>query len=390
VTPAIVVELIYHRRSVNIRNVVLSGIVAAAIALPWYINALGKGLIQKLAYYAWGTGAKPYAPSSSLFDLTALLYYPRIVYTHLVGRLYGTALLAILCLALLLVVTRRAFSSSRFVKSLALSFLVPLLVFTLLEDKGIRFFLPALPCLLVLLIWAGRGIRLRHLRIGPLLLIAVALGGSFLSVVGALQPTIGARFGIYEPWTVSDEYFGYNDYSPPKPHDWKVMEVVEAIAAVDPRADVGILANHWVFNQDTLAYYALRLGFDSLKFRDFRDAQVVPPYDDPDNYDLVLVKTANVGEAWDTNSVRKILERLGNLKDPFYLDHEMVQSLDLPDGSQLLLFVKKDMHASSAQGSGVILSQVRQTYHQLQDPHPPQRSVPTLLEDHFQRTSRPS
>jgi len=318
---------------------------------------LGEGLIQKLAYHAWGAGAKPYAPSNSLFDLTALLYYPHIVYTHLVGRLYGTALVAILCLALLLVVKRRVFSSSHFVKSLALSFLVPVLVFALLEDKGIRFFLPAVPCLLVLLIRAGWGIRLRHVRIGPSLLIGVALGGSFLSAVGALQPAIGSRFGIYEPWTISDQYFGYIDYSPPKPYDWKVTEVVEAIAAVDPRADAGILANHWVFNQDTLAYYALRLGFDSLKFRDFRDARVVPPYGDPNNYDSVLVKTANIGEAWDTNSVRKILERLGNPEDSFYLDHEMVQSHDLPDGSQLVLFAKKDMHASSAQRGSLLLSE---------------------------------
>jgi len=338
VTPIIVMELIQRRQIVNTRNVILAGIVAAAISSPWYIYAVSQGLIQRLAYYAWGAAAKPYAPSGSLFDLSALLYYPRFTYTHIIGPVFGIGLLLVFCLALPQVIRRRASSNSRLVKSLALSLLVPLLVFAFLEDKGLRFFLPALPCLLVLLVWTGSGTRIRGIRIGAFLLVGVLLGGSFLSVVGAFQPAIGTRFQIYEPWTISDTYFGYNDYSPPKPYDWKVEQVVESIGTLDKDGYVATLTSHWVFNQDTLNYYAVRLGFYSLRFRDFRDDLVYPPYDDLDAYDFVLMKTDNVGESWNTNNVRKILERLRNPNDPFYLEHEMIRSFDLPDGSQLLLF----------------------------------------------------
>jgi hypothetical protein len=344
VAPMIILELLRYRRAINPKNFILSGLVAMGICSMWYIYAFQLGLIRTLIYYSWGPGAKLYSPSSSMFDLAAFLYYPRMLYDLLIGPFYAIALIPPFCIALLFATKRRSFQGSRLALSLVLSFLMPLAVFSFLEDKSLRFLLPALPCLVVLLVCTSWQIHLRRVRVGHLLLLVVVIVGSCISVVGSLQPSVGSRFGIYEPWTISDQYSGYNNYSPPKPYDWKLEKVIELISSMDPDASVGVLANHWVYNQDTLTYYALRLGFERLTFRDFRDLQVFPPYDDLNNYDFILVKTGEIGGG-DTQSVTRILERLKNPDDSFYADHEMIQSCALPDGSQLFVFAKKTMNA---------------------------------------------
>jgi len=276
-----------------------------------------------------------------MFDLVALLFYPQKLYTSLIGPFYGITLALIICTALLIAVKKLpSLTGSQLVLSLALSFLVPLSAFSMLINKDVRFLLPAVSCLVVFLVCIGWRVQLGKVRLGPALLLLVVVTGSFISVIGSLQPTIGSHVGIYHPATVSDQFLGYTPYSPPKPYDWRLEQVIELIGRQDPDASIGVLASHWVYNQDTLAYYALLLGFSDLRFRDFRDPQVVPPYDDLNNYDFILVKTGGGGEIRG-ESAAKIRERLRNPADPFYTNHEMIQTYDLPDGSQLFVFARK-------------------------------------------------
>jgi len=361
VSPMIVAEIVQHRGNINTRNMILSGIAAAAMSSIWYVNALVQGLIHKLVHYAWGPGAQLYAPSGSLFDLSVLLYYPRALYTHLIGPFYAIGLASVFCLGLLRIIRRPFSGNSRLIKSVALSFLMSLLIFSLLEDKSARFFLPAVLVPVILLSWVGWETRMRQLKVGPFLLLGILVVGSVMSAVGTVDPPIGSRFGIYEPLTISDTYFGYNDYSPPKPYDWKLEQVITLLGTLRPDAWVGILACHWVFNQDTFTYSALLSGYDMLRFRDFRDDQVIPPYDDLLNYDFVLMKTGDVG----TNQIGKLSRILEDLKDPengFYREHQMIATYKLPDGSQAQLFVRSGFdHTSQPQAMRPPIVQVDHT-----------------------------
>jgi hypothetical protein len=344
VAPLVVAELIRYRQSINLKNLLISMGIAAIVALPWYWYAIGHGLIQSLIHFGWGAGAKAYAASGNLFDLTSLLYYPRNLVTHIIGPLFSIGLLFILCLSAIKLIKRPEPGQDHHDRNLALSLvasvLVPLIVFILLEDKSVRFILPAVPCLLVLLVWAGSKIRLRGVKVGVYLLAGLVVIGSTLSLIGALQPSLGARLGIYERWATSDTFVDYNDYAPPRNDDWKVEAIIRTIANENPKANVGILSNHWVFNQDTLYYYAIRMGYYDLTLRDFRNAQVFTPYDNLSTYQIVLVKTKNIGSDWDTVYASARLKELMNPGDPFYSEHEMIQSYDLPDGSQLRVFLR--------------------------------------------------
>lgn len=342
--PMIIAESIHHRRNLGSANMILSGLVAAATASAWYVNALRHGLIQSLIHYAYGAAAKPYVQGlGSMFDLSTLLFYPFALYERLMGPFYFVTLFSAVILASIVgaVFLRgwlKSLVSSRLTRSLAFSFLAPLMIFTFLELKSVRYFLPALPSLVILLlaiVWNT------HARLGPLLLVGILVGGSLVSVVGALEPTIGARWGIYDSWTIYDTIpHYYSEYQPPKSDDWKLEQMIQLVARLNPQANIGTLADHWVFNQDTLTYYAVRLGFDTLRFRDFRDSQIYPPYDDLNYYDFILLKTGIIGFDWDTQTVRGILQRLNSSDDAFYVDHNMVGSFSLPDDSQLFVFMK--------------------------------------------------
>jgi hypothetical protein len=347
VAPVIIVELVRHRRSVNLRNMILFGLAAAGVPSAWYVRAVQQGLIGKLIAASWGPGSKYYAPSGNMFDLSSLLFYPGRLYTSLIGPLYGITLIVLVCTALLLAVRKRqSLTGSKLAMPLALSFLLPLSAFSLITNKDTRFLLPALPCLVVLLVCVGWRTQLGRIRIGTALLLVVVLAGLFTSVIGSLQPTVGYHVGIYSASTISDQFENdYTPYSLPKPYDWKVAQVIEFVGKQNLHANIGILASHWAYNQDTLAYYALLMGFDGLRFRDFRYGQVVPPYDDLDNYDFILIKPDLGGEVLG-ESVTKIRERLANPEDTFYVNHEMIQSFDLPDSSHLLVFARKTVSAS--------------------------------------------
>jgi hypothetical protein len=166
--------------------------------------------------------------------------------------------------------------------------------------------------------------------------------GSSISIAGALQPQIGAQLGLYQPSTVAGKYFDYSDYSPPQSYDWKVDQILRLVAATKPNARVAILASHWVFNQDTFRYYALRMGLDGLSFYDYRDDQVQgrDGYSMLKNFNVVLEKTGNIGRGFDTYGVKEVLRHLSDPSDPFYGSWKTISTFNLPDGSQLLVFIK--------------------------------------------------
>jgi len=345
IAPILAAELIQHKEKIKLSNLGIVAVLSSAIALPWYGPALMQGLIGKLTYYAYGPAAQPYA-TGSLFE--TLEFYPRELYVHLVGPTYSTILVGIAVLSLAGVILRnrgRFFSglNSPSIRSIVFSFVVALLAFTFLEDKSGRFVLPLAPILVLLLVGIGRRL---HRRFGPLLMLGVLLGGSLVSIVGVGNPTIGSQIGIYEPSSISNGRapLVYNDpaISWPQPYDWEIDQIVSYIGAKNSNAKVGILADHWYFNQDTFYYYALRMGFNDLRFFDFRDDQLLgrDAYSLLNDFNFLLKKSGNLGQSWNTNGAKAVVLRLSNMSDPFYKAWKLIRTLDLPDGGQLSVFMK--------------------------------------------------
>jgi 4-amino-4-deoxy-L-arabinose transferase-like glycosyltransferase len=357
--PVVIVEITQYRKKIGVFNLFLGVMAAALITASWYVMAVEHGLVHQLLYYAYGSGAAPYSPSTSLFDVSSLLFYPSATYRYIIGPFYSVAVLVFVLFAFAMAalqslvaakkpsrrkrsaerkVNRSGKRAPRAVWPLAFSIIFVTVAFTLLEDKNPRFFLAVVPLAVPLLLWGGWRV---HPRWGPILMIAIAVAGVSATVVGALQPAIGAKVGLYESNTISNGFNGWSEASPPKQNDWKVVQIIRIIGELNPNANVGILGNHWVYNQDTMTYYALELDFPYMQFRDFRDGQVYSPYDNLSRYDFVLVKSGDIGDAWDTKSVRPILDRLLDPNNVFYAGHASVGNFNLPDGSKLTIFMKE-------------------------------------------------
>jgi hypothetical protein len=376
VAPLLAIEVFRYRRKINFVNLCLAFGLFIAISSTWYIGALQQNLLSTLGRVAWGPGvfSYGYAPSESLLDRASLLYYPGAILVIL-GPVLGWSLIALAIISLVLMMMRLASRRMNMAQigSLLSSLLISLMVFTFVVNKGVRFILPVIPvflALLVLLVW-----RIR--RIGPLILIILAIGGACISFAGALYPQLGASVGVYYPTAIENQsYSHYNyttyynyynyEYSFPDSRDWHVLQALEFTAAVNANARVGVLADTWVFNQDTLKYYSLWLGLTApndmtgLSFLDYRDGQMtrIGGYAGLSNFDVIFVKTGDVGDLAYTKIVRGILTRLSNPGDPFYLTWKMVKSFDLPDGSQLIIFTKNLSNSNSNSSSTSNPSQV--------------------------------
>ena len=355
VAPFVAFEIFRYRRRLNLVNAFVTFALFVAISSTWYVNALQQNLASQLVR---ASGLQHYPAASSLLTLGSLLFYPSVIVV-IMGPVLAWSLVTVASLsgALLLkrLVTHHTTVNIATTGSLLSSLLFSLLVFTFLVTKSVRFIIPIIPVFLLLLlfaVWRTGG------RIGPLILIILAISGACISFAGALYPQLGVSAGIYRPTNIAYQGYSY-EYSFPDSRDWYVEQSLELAAAVNPNAWVAVLANHWVFNQDTLKYYALRLGLSvpdgirGLNFLDYRDDQMgrVGGYEGLSTFDIVFMKTGSVGDPVHTQAVRGILSRLSNPNDTFYLAWRMVKAFDLPDGSRLLIFAKIPINSSSGSNS---------------------------------------
>jgi hypothetical protein len=355
--PVVVVEIVRYRRRINLKNAIVSFALFFVISSTWYLNALKYNLVIALAHASWGASAQPSA--AEVLNLGSFRYYPSAILI-LVGPVlsWTLILLAIVSIALLLkrFATRHMAIKMGPVPSLLSCLLASILIFTLLSNKQFRFIVPALPVflsLLVLAVWKTR------IRVLSLILIVIAISGSCISLAGALYPQLGVAAGIYhEDGNIASDGYSY-EYSLPDSRDWHLDEALEFAAAVKSNARVAILADHWVFNQDTFEYYSIRLGLSmwgastGLNFLDYRETQIasIGGYDGLSKFDIVFVKTGSLGIPYFTQTARVILARLSNPNDPFYLTWKMAKVFDLPDGSQLKIYTKNTISAAPSPNS---------------------------------------
>jgi len=331
-------------------------VVASVIALPWYVNAMRQGLVEELvAGVVANSPTAIFAPygTSNLLDSRTLMFYPMGIFYALIGPYYSIILdilLAIFGFALFQNQIRRAgaMSSTGF-RSVGLAVASGLVVFSLFVDKDVRFILPVVPVLIVLAASIGWKIRLQNLKLGPMFLLGLLLCGSGLTILGLTQPSIGARIGLYSTYSDYSRYHDWIANFPLVHDDWKLSQIIQLMVSLNPKANVAILAAHWVFNQDTLSYEALLMGYEYLQFTDFREYQVQNPYlGNLSRYDFTLLKTGDVGSGWLTITLDKILKELQNSSDPFYSTNRMVGSFSLPDNSTLYIFARTSASSLTA------------------------------------------
>jgi len=277
----------------------LTGLVAAALSLPWYGPRL-LGLGQQIANRSFKQAAESGYPET--LSAAALGFYPEWFATQ-----FGLVAVLLFCVGLVVAARRRR-------GWLLAALLVPFAVVELIQNKNLRYTLPLLPVAAVL---AGIGLDALPGRLR-------AAAGVALVAAGAVQ--VGATaFGVPGGLTLPLLGRPLAPESPPMLTDWRHRDVTALIlrASRGAAATVSVVPNYNFFSVSNFRYYGVRDGLP-LRFTRAWD-------EDPIGVDYMILKTGDVGPEWTAARPRRIAERLA---DPsFARVFPVIGEWRLPDGS---------------------------------------------------------
>jgi Dolichyl-phosphate-mannose-protein mannosyltransferase/LmeA-like phospholipid-binding len=276
---------------------------ATALALPWYGPRL-VGLPLQVMNRSFKNAA--IEQKSPTFSAEGLLYYPTMWPTQfglLAAALFLWGLWAL----------RRERAARAF---LWLAALGPLVVFTLIQNKNLRYTLPILPAAALVAAAGARSLRpwLRH----GVTWACVALGGLQVSMTAFALPAPPLLPGTGLPMVFVRR---------PEPADWphaRILGDIERERGNTP-VTVAIVPNHEFFSLSNFSYEAARLG---LPFR-MVGAWRGPPF----GVDFVIVKTGSQGPPWTAPRLEQITHAVEGA-DPYLAEvFPMIGRYALPDGS---------------------------------------------------------
>jgi hypothetical protein len=281
-------------------NAALAIAIATALTLPWYGPRLF-GLLPQITSRSFKQAAESGHPDP--LTATALLFYP----TWLTPQ-FGVAAVALLLVGVVVAMLRRQ-------GMVLAALLVPFALFSLLQNKNLRYTLPLLPVAAVL---AGMGFgvlrgRARLVGAGVLALVsAVQVSATVVAVPrGLTLPGLGVPLVLE---------------SPPRAGDWRHREIL-ALVSRDSRgapATVSVVPNDNFFSVSNFRYYGARDGLP-LEFTRAWDGE-------PIGVEYMILKTGDVGPAWTAERPRRIVARLGT--DPHLARvYPVLGEWSLPDGS---------------------------------------------------------
>jgi dolichyl-phosphate-mannose-protein mannosyltransferase/DUF2993 family protein len=281
-------------------NALLATAVATIICLPWYGPRLA-GLPRQIAFRAVTHAAeegKPEALSSA-----SLVYYP----SWLAPQLGLLALVLLVVGIVIALVKRRGFA--------LVAFLAPLVVFTLLRNKDLRYTLPLLPIAAVI---AGMAVSAAGTRVRP-------VGLAVLALVGLVQVSATA-FGMPPPVTLPVLNVPSLLGTPPMRTNWHHRDVLAAIER-DRRgapATVSVVPNDNFFSVSNFRYYAVR---DGLPLKWLR------PWDgEPLGIHYMVLKTGDQGPDFSEAKSLRVMDRLERDAD-LARAYPVIAEFPLPDGS---------------------------------------------------------
>jgi hypothetical protein len=217
-------------------NAALAIVIASALTLPWYGPRLF-GLLPQITSRSFKQAAESGHPDP--LTAAALLFYP----TWLTPQ-FGVVAVVLLLVGVVVAVLRR--------QGLVLAaLLVPFALFSLLQNKNLRYTLPLLPIAAVL---AGMGFGLLRGR-------ARLLGAGALALVSALQVS-ATVLAVPRGLTLPGLGVPFVLESPPRTGDWRHREILAMITR-DSRgapASVSVVPNDNFFSVSNFRYYGARDG----------------------------------------------------------------------------------------------------------------------------------
>jgi len=300
-----------ERRRQRLALLGLALLVAAALALPWYGPRL-IGMPFQVVDRSFKQAAE--AEQAALFTSGWLLFYPRVFQPQF-GLLAG-----LLCVWGLWALRKdrgaRAF--------LWLATLPPLVVFSLIQNRNLRYTLPILPAAALV---TAAGVR----ALGPawkrwLVPACVA--------VGALQVSMAA-FALPRPPQVSLFLTPLVMYQAPVRADWRHDRILDDLArASDGKpATVSIVPNYNFLSVSNLRYEALARGLPLQMTR----AWSGPPL----GVHFIVLKTGSQGPSFSAAKPEAILRAFAGGDPDLATAFPVIGEYPLPDGSQAILRARR-------------------------------------------------
>jgi len=288
-------------------NAILTVAVATALALPWYLPRL-IDLPYALVTRAYKHGAQEGDPM--VLSQASLTYYLKMLVPQ-AGPL--TVILLAVALGLMVWVGRQGLAKSGV---MLVSWLFPLIVFTLLRNKDLRYLMPALPA--VALLAASSIPTVFRSTWARAAIVALACLQALVVSLGVPEILTRAAIGAHPLLLVS----------PPAPPVWPVEEALAAIARhADGRASVvSVVPNYAYFSASNFRYYALR---DRLPLQVVRAWDVYPI-----GVDYVVTKSGDQGPEFSIAKAARIMQRISTDQATFDRAFPVIETLQLPDGSE--------------------------------------------------------
>jgi hypothetical protein len=278
-------------------------VLAAAVALPWYGPRL-IGLPLQVVNRSFKNAVLEQKPAA--FSREGFLYYPTTFPVE-----FGV--LAVLLLLWGLWAVRRERTARAF---LWIATLGPFIIFSLIQNKNLRYTLPILPAAALVAAAGARALR-------P----ALRRGVTWACIaLGALQVAMTA-FALPAPPTLPVSGLPMVFIRPPEPADWpqrRILADIEHESGGQP-VTVAIVPNHEYFSASNFRYdtASLRLPFEIIR------GWSGPPF----GVDFVVVKTGAQGPPWTAEKSGR-LTRAVQGGDPYLAEvFPVVGEYPLPDGS---------------------------------------------------------
>jgi len=285
----------------------LSLLIAAALVLPWYGPRL-LGLPMQISNRSFKQAAESGYPEA--LTVEGLLFYPRVLamqFGILAAPLFGWGIFAL----------RKDRRARAF---LWLASLVPFVVFSLIQNKNLRYTLPILPAASLVAVAGIRALTPAwRRRLAGLCLAAGALQVSMTAFATPKPPSV-PWLGV--PLVVS---------LPPSRADWQHDRVLADLVRETGGAEakVAVVPNYNFFSVSTFRYETARrrLPFEMLR----------PWSDAPVGVDYVILKTGSLGPSFSVAKAERITKAFEG-GDPYLNEiFPVVAEYPLPDGSRGIL-----------------------------------------------------
>lgn len=344
---ALIFNFAYVKQNIKkvVLNMSLMGLIVAVIALPWYIINY-----QKIAEYSSIFASAEIDDPTDLLSLNTLIYYPQRILSHQIF------LLPFMLVLVSLIANAFKKQKKRFI-TILLSTLFPIIIFTLIGNKNLRYVLPLTPIFAYLIadLLFKEEYKDKLIVIGQKLLASVLfvymLFAFFFTSFNQIKPQsnslnlIGTIFSwpYNDVWYYEPTLYSYgNEY-------WQVKEIWKYIQEdsnnFEESFGVTPLLDKKNFSLATFELIRRENRFKKafvpvpyFQFEPFKTNQEILDYYKKNDVRYVLVSDDPGPVGLRNYSVLKQMNTFMLSRKNIY--YEKIKSFDMPDSSQVHVFKK--------------------------------------------------